>query len=435
MLGIGSQLQIVASLSFTEVFCYVAGPIWFLKEQYYMRRNGVMPLFLLSIALILNAGISCVSNGTHSSYVLRGMAVVCMLPCVIVVVHRLLRQDMNGFKWWLVGVAISGVLCTFIFQKSVEVSMLARGATGSADTAADIMGGTLYWIGRGGNFINMYTQGWYMQCPTWIAVMLPTCFAVFALLTSSSGRSSALVAIGSAMFVLIGGKKVASIRNRICRNFGWLCLCGVLVVLTFKIVYEQTASRGLLGDDARNKYERQTKGDKSMKQLLLGGRMDSFGGLIACVDRPIIGFGPWAMDEWGYTQRFLSEYADYEDYQNYVTSREFYLRNNLPVMSMIACHSHVVMFWLWYGIFGLLFWLYIVFVIVRYLRQDCYAVPQWFMWLAAASPAYLWNVFFSPFADRVGGMMYVVAILLVRAVKKGAQPLPSEMIMEIERNG
>ena len=435
MLGIGSQLQIVASLSFTEIFCYVFGPIWFLKEQYYLRRNGVMPLFLLSIALVINAGISCVSNGTHSSYVLRGMAVVCMLPCVIVVVHRLLRQDMNGFKWWLVGTAISGVLCTFMFQKSVEVSMLAKGATGSAEAAADIMGGTLYWIGRGGNFINMYTQGWYMQCPTWIAVMLPTCFAVFALLTSSSGRSSALVAIGSALFVLIGGKKVVSIRNRICRNFWWLCLCGALVVLTFKIVYEQTASRGLLGEDARNKYEQQTKGGKSIKRLLLGGRMESFGGLIACVDKPIIGFGPWAMDEWGYTQRFLSEYADYEDYQNYVVAREFLLRNNLSVMSMIPCHSQIVMFWLWYGIFGLLFWLYILFVIVRYLRHDCYAVPQWFMWLAAASPAYLWNVFFSPFADRVGGMMYVVAILLVRAVKKGSQSLPREMSMEIERNG
>ena len=100
---------------------------------------------------------------------------------------------------------------------------------------------------------------------------------------------------------------------------------------------------------------------------------------------------------------------------------------------MIPCHAYITEFWLWYGIFGLLFWLYVLFVFARYLRQDCWAVPQWYMWLTASIPAYCWGIFFSPWVGRVDGIMFIVACLMARAVRKGRQPLPMAMIVEIER--
>jgi ribonucleotide monophosphatase NagD (HAD superfamily) len=50
--------------------------------------------------------------------------------------------------------------------------------------------------------------------------------------------------------------------------------------------------------------------------------MDSFCGLIACVDRPIVGFGPWAKDNYGYTGEFLEKYGTYEDSLNYYKAME-----------------------------------------------------------------------------------------------------------------
>ena len=41
LFGLGSQLQIVASLSFTELFVFATAPFIFLREKDYMRRNGV----------------------------------------------------------------------------------------------------------------------------------------------------------------------------------------------------------------------------------------------------------------------------------------------------------------------------------------------------------------------------------------------------------
>ena len=160
--------------------------------------------------------------------------------------------------------------------------------------------------------------------------------------------------------------------------------------------------------------------------------MESFCGLIACVDKPIIGFGPWARDEFGYTAEFLKKYGTYDDFTNYLRAQQYSLKMGLDA-HLIPGHAYITQFWLWYGIFGLIFWLYVVFVLVRYLRQDCYAVPQWYMWLAASIPGFLWGVFFSPFSERVGSMVFVVAVLMARAVRQGRQQLPDEMLAEIAK--
>ena len=195
-------------------------------------------------------------------------------------------------------------------------------------------------------------------------------------------------------------------------------------------LYRVSATQGWLGEDALKKYEQQSRGETGIMSLLLGGRMESFCGLIACVDKPIVGFGPWAMDNDGYTGEFLEKYGTYEDASNYYEHMEWNLAHG-RTQHMIPCHAYITEFWCWYGIFGLLFWIYVIFVLIRYLRRDCWAIPQWFMWIAASIPGYFWGIFFSPWSDRVGGVVFVVACLMARAVRMGAQWLPDYMEEEI----
>lgn len=429
LFGLGSQLQIIASLSFTELFVFVSAPFIFLREKDYMRRNGIMPFFLMSLLVFVGCVVACIANHSAPLFVLRGTAVTCLLPCTVVVGHWMLRRDMGGFKWFLIGTAISSILCTFVFQKSVEVSGLAGGVAGEG--AADaIMSGPIYWIGRLGVMLNAIPKGWYLQCPPFVAMGVPLFMAGFSMLTSASGRSAALGAIGTVAILLIGGKKRESIRRRLCNKFGLWCCVAIIGILCIHTLYRVAATQGWLGEDALKKYEQQTQGDTSIKKLLLGGRMESFCGLIACIDKPIVGFGPWAMDNDGYIAEFLDKYGTYEDSVNYYKSMESNLARG-KMVRMIPAHAYITEFWLWYGIFGLLFWLYVIFVLARYLRQDCWAVPQWFMWIAASIPGYLWGVFFSPWSDRIGGIVFVVACLMARAVRMGVQPLPDYMEEEL----
>ena len=429
LFGLGTQLQIIASLSFTELFAFAAAPFIFLKEKDYMKRNGIMPFFWLSFLVVVGCVVACIANHTEPLFVLRGMAVTCLLPCTVVVGHWMLRRDMGGFKWMLIGTAISSVLCTFVFQKSVEISGLAGGVSGESAVDA-IMSGPIYWINRLNAMLSAIPKGWYLQCPIIISIAVPVFMAGFSMLTTTSGRSAALGAIGTVGLILIGGKKREAIRRRLCNKFWLWCCIAVVGIFCMHTLYRVAATQGWLGEDALEKYEQQTQGDTSIMALLLGGRMESFCGLIACVDKPIVGFGPWAMDNDGYTEEFLSKYGTYEDYQSYLKSIEWGLANG-KTTHLIPGHAYITEFWLWYGIFGLLFWLYVIFVLIRYLKQDCWVVPQWFMWIAASMPTYIWGIFFSPWADRIGGIIFIVACLMARAVRMGVQPLPDYMEEEI----
>lgn len=434
LLGLGSQLQIIASLSMTEAFALAAAPVLFFSELPYMRRNGIMTFFWLSITVVIGGVISCVANHTMFDFALRGMATACLLPCSIVVGHWALRKDMNGFKWMIVGGAMSEVLCTFVFQRAVDVAIASRsveGAMGMEVSAADIAQGALFWVSRLGAFLLVPVKGWYLSCPILCSAGVPLFLAGFALLTTTSGRSTALSALGMAALVLIGGKTRKNMK-RICKYFWLLVFLAVAGAFAAKGAYRIAATSGWLGEKARDKYESQTKGNKGMMALLLGGRMESFAGLLACVDKPIVGFGPWPMDEVGYTEEFLRRFGNAEDYEKYVSTRNYYA--SVGRFHLIPGHSYITGFWLVYGISGLLLWLYVIFILLRYLRQDCWVVPQWFMWLAAAIPIMFWNIFFSPFSERFGSMVFIVAILLTRAVRRGCQPLPREMIEEIVRS-
>ena len=431
LFGLGAQLQVVASLSLSEAFALCAAPLLMFKEWKLIKRDGLGTFIVLSICLFVNGAISCAANHTPMMFIIRGMAVLSLIICAIIVGHWFLRLDLGGFKWYLLGDMLSNVLCTFIFQRSADVSGLSQGMLDSVDVAT-MMSGPLFWISKVKSVALLPSQGWYLQCPMAVNIVMPLGLAVFSLLISTSGRSAMLGFVGAAVLAFIGGKRMTTIRSRVCQKFWLLVFVAVVGVLAVKTAYQVSAENGLLGEMNREKYERQTKGDKSVMGLLMGGRMDSFCGLIACIDKPIVGFGPWAMDDGRYTGEFLSKYADEEDYQNFIELELYKQRYGITGVSLIPCHSFITEFWLWYGIFGLIFWLYVVYVLLRYLKQDCYAVPHMYMWLACGIPAYLWNVFFSPFGNRTGTILFVVAILMVRAVRKGKLPMPPNMMAEAE---
>ena len=434
LFGLGSQLQLWGvSLSFTELFVLVAAPFLIFSEYQQMRRNGIAFFFWLSILLVVSAAFSCLANHSPAYAAIRGMAVVCLMPCSVVVCHWLLRRNLGGFKWYLVGVAISSVLCTFIFRRSVEVNMWAQGVSDS-ETSALIMSGPLFWIERLGVFALLGPKGWYLSFPLLISAFMPLSLALFAIMTSASGRSAALGALASSVLVLIGGKSQSTIRSRVCKRIPLLAIGGIIFVAFFYGAYRLSATRGWLGEAAQQKFYNQTKGGKGgIGALLMGGRMDSFCGYLGCINRPFVGFGPWPSTGGEYVEEFLTKYGDAEDAENYRLMKLHAFERGERVG--IPCHSHVTMFWCWFGLGGLIFIVYVIYIHLRYLCQDCWVIPQWYMWLAASVPGFLWAIFFSPLTGRVGLVLISVAVLMARAVRCRRLSLPPHMIQEIVKHG
>ena len=252
LLGLGWKLQVIASLSITEIVVLACAPFIFVKNYRKMKRDGVMPLFILSLLVVFGCIVASLANHTQMQYVLRGLAVTCIVSCSIIFSHWILRLDPGGFRWFVLTMPISVMLSTFVFRTAVETTMLG-------ETAEEIMGGPIFWISRLKPLVLAPTKGWYLQMPWFVNMAAPIFMAVFSVITSVSGRSAALATIGFAAFVLIGGKSRKSM-SRIARHFWLLCGGGVLLVFAMYCGYKFSASQGLLGEDARKKYEAQTHG-------------------------------------------------------------------------------------------------------------------------------------------------------------------------------
>jgi len=424
LLGLGSQLQVVFSLSISEVLVLITAPFLLVSEIPYMRRNGVMPFFWMAILLFCGCVVSLIVNHAQSYQVIRGVSITGIIVFAVVVGHYMLRSDPAGLKWFFIGVMLSGFLCIFVFQRSVEVA-----AAGSGELDA-IMSGKLFWIKRLELLLTTPILAFYLEIPIIYSIGVPLFLALFSIMTSTSGRSASLIFLGAAVIVMFGRKKKVSIRA-IGRHFTLYFCFAIVGVLIFKAIYQWAALNNYLGDEALTKYEQQTVGGSGIVQLLIGGRGDSFVGFLAIADSPIFGKGYWARDTEGYNEQFIAKYGTLEDYEHYRNFRKYL--NSIGVFDRgIPCHSHITSFWLWYGLPGLLFWLYVIYITFRYLKNDAWAVPQWFYWLAAGIPGLMWNVLFSPFHSRVELPLYVVGILIARAVRLGKYQLPYEMIREIE---
>lgn len=424
IIGLGSQLQIVGSLSISEAIVLAVGPFVLVLSYSSMVKDGVILYFWLSVALVAGCVVSCIANGPLAPILItRGLAMTSIMAFSVPFAYWMIRKDPENFKWMIVGNAISSIVCIFVFQKSVEVAINARGLSGQA-AVEGIMSGPLFWIQRLGAFLNAPASGWYMKVPLAYSIFAPLFMAGFSLLTSTSGRAAALGALGSAALCFIGGKK-RSTMMKINRRFGMYAVVAVLLVFAANVSYRMAATTGLLGEKSLAKFEQQTKQGSGILKLLLSGRAESFAGLLACLDKPIVGWGPWAMDTKGYWLEFLHRYGDPDDYKVYYESEM------LHGSGMIPCHSHITECWLWYGIFGLILWLYVLYVFVRFLKQDCAAVPQWFFWVACSIPGMTWHIFFSPLGSRLTVPFIVVACLMERAVRKGTFKLPASMEREI----
>lgn len=419
LLGLGNGWRIVASLSPSEAVVLAAAPFVVFNELPAMRRDGTATYFWLAVMTIFGCGVAVIANNTHWALALRGFAATSVMACSIPFSHMLIRKNPNGFKWVFVGTSITLAIRTLLYY----------------DMLGFLASDPLFWKTRIYAWVLLPTIGWYLSVPRIVNVLAPLFVAIFSMTRTISGRGTAIGTLFFAVIAFIGGRTRKGM-GRFSRFFWRFLFCGLFFTLGLHSLYRTASTKGWLGESARRKYHMQTQGSKSIGRLILGGRGESFVGLLACRDKPIIGWGPWAMDEGlRYREEFLSKYGTERDVEYFYHA----LDNSSEQESLgagrflISCHSHITEFWLWYGIFGLLFWVYYVFVLFRYFRDDCYAVPQWFGWLACSIPGYLWNVAFNPFSNRIVLPMAALACLMARAVRMGRFVLPPEMMAEIER--
>lgn len=433
MIGLGSQTQIrvVGSIGISEFVMFLVAPFVFLVDHRRLKADGFMPFVWLSILTCFGCLVSGMINHTDLVSLLKGFAAPHAVFAATVVVHWLLRRDFSALKWLILGVFLSNIVCVFIFQQGAYTFREGEFLEGSEATAA-VVSNPLFWSSRISAILMLPISMYYLSTPYAYSATLPFVAALIKILFSdSSGRAAALVSCLAGFYIFVAGKSVRRMRQ-VGRHFLLIVMLLFTLLIIGKQVYVYAASNNYLGEKAREKYFKQTQGSSSTLKIIMGGRLEFFTAIKACIDRPIIGFGPKPIDTKGYYEEMLRKYGNIDDYETYVRSVMGQARLGITE-HYIPAHSGLASFWLQYGIVGLVFWLYILAMFLKYFTKYSHGVPQWYGYCVMGISASLWDTFFSPFAGRIPIAVLMNCLLFARAVVQKRIQLPLEMQEEIAR--
>ena len=433
LIGLGGQTQFhfFGSIGVSEFPIYLLAPIVFVQDYNLLRRDGFLPWIWLSILTCVGCLVASFANNINFIFVLKGLATPYSIFAVGVVFHRFIRRDLMSFRWFLIGFFLSGIVCTFVFQP--ETYTLTQGAIAQGDEAVEMMiSHPLYWTSRIAAILQLPVNGWYLNVPHLYSFLVVFGAGIISILFSgSSGRSSFAISIVTSALILFGGKSRR--RMRTLGNKLWiLAMLGLILTIGIKTAYKQAAKTGILGEEALEKYEKQTSRGDSMLKILMAGRKEFFIAMSAGIDKPILGHGPKAEDTSGYAEAFLLKYGDDADYRSYAKSVLDDQRRGFTYR-VIPTHSYIGSFWVYYGIFGLVYWIYVLYLMWRYFQRYSASVPQWFGYQCTAFFGMIWGIFFSPYGQRLSAVLPIVVALFAKAVYEKRFVLPWRMELEAQR--
>ena len=405
-----TQITIVGKIGISEFLMCIVAPFVYMKNQLLYRQDKVNTILILAFLWCAGTIVADSFAGTPFVIGIKGLATPAVVLAMLICIYPLLRKNPDGLKWLVCGFAVSMIINIFIFQPGGAGNYAAE--YGLAAGAASVMEYKLFWVQRADAVLGSAVRGWYMNLPVGISIMILTLIAGVALYVG--GRSAFFMPCVSLVLVLIMGRNVFKMKSM--RRYSMrILLIFMLASLGAFYGYKMLTIYGVGMKDAEHERERAVKqGDKNVKNkilaLLMGGRAEVFIGLIAAFDKPIIGHGTYAADTKGYRQDFMLKYGNEDDIKlinNMIQSGNLY---------RIPAHSHIVQSWMCHGVFGLMFWLYVIVLLVNTLRLRMGVIPQYFGYLAMELPAAAWNIPFSPFGNRPFMVTLICVALLLRAI-------------------
>lgn len=398
------RVHLIGMIGISEIVIVLMAPIFFIQDFPRMKKEGFMTLFNLLLLTCVSCCISSWVNHTPFPNFIRGFAAPVVLLATFVFMYHFLSRDISGLKWLMTG----NLLCS-------AFSTLLGGAM------ADVLTGDSYMAGVG----RMYTilplvllpvYACYTKIPAMLSCFLCGSLGLYTIATSASGRSTALIYLAAAFLIFIGQKSVRKMM-KIKKNFVLFMCLSLVMVFAAKVAYSHAAVSGILGEESRRKYERQTQGGGSMLKLLMGGRAEAFICIMAGLDNPIWGLGPWAVDYKGYGRRFKEKFGSDEENAARALDDQYRARMGISGrLSFLPFHSHIFGNWVWYGAAGLILWIYVLYFIFKYFQKYVDVVPQWYGLMALMLPKLTWNIFFSPLYARVETATVLCCLLIMRAV-------------------
>lgn len=409
--GLTQVFAFVGIVGISEIPVLLFAPFIGARDWGVLKQEGYSFFLKFIFFLMIATVVSSVFNHNLQWFVLLKVELLFYsIFAFVVVFHRLLRNNIPGIRWLLLGLFISLIIKVFAFDPTITTS--ASGSLAIEDgVGIASVDGPLFWLTRLAALGRAISGGWYLSVPIPVTAIYFLGTTAFVATRTVSGRSALATLLAGVLLQVLGRKSHASIKT-FSKYFVFIIPVLALAGGLIKGTYSYAASHGYMGEEAQTKYEMQTAKGSSLLKILMAGRIEFFVCARALLDQPLMGFGASPYTSQPYYEDFLYQYGTTEEIQRYqlAVTRRGNTRGRLPL------HSFVWSFWAYCGLPGVLFWLYVLWLILRYMTRYAPAVPRLFGYLALMTPLMVWDILFSPYTQRFTFPLYITCILLVKSV-------------------
>lgn len=395
LLGLGArlQVQIIGYLPLSEIAVLILFP--FLLSRYVqpavrLRCGWLVPLLGVWLA---GAIASDLYRDTNWSLAARGLARIVVYISAVPFFAWFLHRDMyHKLLYFAAGTVPSMALSAFVLRGGVHEGREL--VWGKADISWKTHWSAVALLAAG--FLALY---FYRRSRLVAYASNAICGGLnLALGARSTGAISLMAVAGCiAKNQFLAGRQGRPAQRRLVRSLLVATLIAAAAVGLLQ-GYSWLAAEGHLGHVEQQKYRVEAR----HKLGVLGGsRMGQFvGGLIAVYDSPLIGYGSWPLDKYGFYYRVCDLFEQKPD-------RNYY-RYGYP---LIPSHSHIISAWVEHGILSLPFFVYAIFLAIRAIMLPIGDPQRLQLWVMAAAAASLWNIPFSPISYRMEMAMTLVVFI------------------------
>jgi O-antigen ligase len=364
--GLGTLLFFPTPFGRIPIFdltCYL-----FSIALFYRNKNSYTKiesnLLLLSVLWFLSTLISNLFWEEEFMASFKAALIVFNVPCILIVAFHFLKRNRYSYLWYIVGYGISGILSLYIFHNGAYLYMANIDSVFGFFNITPFIEKKLTYPLYTGGFI------YSILFPLSVLRNLSFIYSLFAF----AGGSIFLLSIGSRLnFGTYSISMVVSFfqmfSNRILKKMlANIVISSIIIFPIFMGIFELytfAAKTGRLGTYEKEKYEKQVE---ESEYGALGGRESSLNTAFYALQHPILGTGSSAKD-----------------------------RTDSFGQHRISSHSIIFGSWAINGIGGLLFWGYIIFIIIKFLKTSMILYTRWMPFLIFIYAEVFWHIFFSPF--------------------------------------
>jgi hypothetical protein len=345
--------------------------------------------FILLICWFISQVVTDIFRGTDPDDFLRGWSNIFFFLIELLVVNQIINGNEKRIYFCFLGIVL-GQLLQYIFSPN---KYAAEGE---------------FWKFGIGYPLTILA---FLYCSTksiWNNKVIYTIILIIVVSTNFflNARSLAavsLLALIISLYTFDGGKKC---KQKIYKSFS---LTKILLIILFVFLSSQVYSifilNGYAGEEARNKYLSQSSGKLG---IIFGGRQELLVSSIAIIESPILGHGSWARDP-----KYIEMLPDLLTEYGYEDLHPFKYDEDVRRDDFIPTHSHIFGAWVYSGIFGAIFWLYILFQSFKIIFIKTRLIGEFTPIINFSSILMIWNILFSPFGaeTRVYTSFTLVIIL------------------------